>query len=338
MQRIVTSKIFWIFLVIGTAFVFPLSLGMDKSYKAESRIIILPKSQELKNQSEQMVKNALFFLKTISFYDKISEKGQFFDTSSDSSFPARKKYWEEKVKIERIPNSGIIRIVTFDADQSRAELLNQEITNEEIATLSRYYDIKNEIDVRVLDAPISELQNLYVSQNKFVVGLTSILAGFALGLAAFLAHDFLRVFIFKKEKPFPISLPDILKKPVEMSEDLALSFGKKVEWPKKEKITEKSPSEIRADSQKEAAKPTFSSVVIPTFKKGSAPENLPSVSMEDLDSIFKTVPVEDEDKKEKTFVEEHKSAFDTPEEKSEKKEPTPEEVKERLNQLLSGKF
>jgi hypothetical protein len=223
-----------------------------------------------------------------------------------------------------------------------------------------YYDVKNDVSLRIIDGPITKV---HVS-NLSALLLLSIVLGF-------LAVALLKIFVFSKKK-ISISKPDFSKinsffdfkkNPTVSVEDELDSLNKlyamendvlpkeEIAAPqengvKMEQVDPKIQEMKKLTKKMEPSKyPNFPEMPLAGVSKNSAPDNLPIADDSffagnfefDLaaEEIEKKIPEANENEipvQASTEIEEQPIADQTP------KEPTPEQLKERLNQLLRGDF
>lgn len=298
MQNMLKSKVFWIAAIIVAAIILIFSLNTGQIYRGETDILFVPKSEKAVKNSDQILANAEALPKSLSFYDKLLELNpDIEDPTSGQTDENRKKAWDEKISAERLDGSGIVRFSALSEDQSQAEIVSQKVAADTIAVMSRYYNTKNDLDIRLIDGPVVYTFN----QNKISTwAILSLLLGIAVGMIVYLFSGLAKVAAPKT----------ILAKPA--------IFGQG----KQDFLWEKNPIE-----KKELAKETLEKVIAsaeetPYFtvgKKAGAPENLPIGS----DFSFK----ENEKEAESETVKEE--AVKT-------HEATEEEVRARLNKLLGG--
>jgi capsular polysaccharide biosynthesis protein len=283
MKEIFKSKVFGTMFILASAVVFIALLNLNQVYQSETDVLIIPKSAPAISNSAQIIENLRKIPYSLSFYNKLVQNNPDVQIEAISELPDYKKKtaWDEKIEIERSKNTGIIMIKVSDKSQYQAEILSGQISKDLIRTASAIYNIKDDIDIRIIDGPIT----LATSQKPvFTLILESFLGGFISVLISF----FIPFWMFGKKSSQKY-------------------FDKKVySWPEN-RLSETSPQEIWQPAQK------FPSS---SAKKAFAPDNLPiaPISEESKDKIKKDegTPII--------------------------REATPEEVKERLNMLLSGKL
>lgn len=298
MKALLKSKIFWIAFVLVAVIFFVIGISMSKTYKSEMRILLLPRSEVAARNINQILRNAEEIPKSLSFYNKMLELNpDIEDTLSTLPDNQRKASWNEKIKVERVKKSGVIKIEAFSDTQLQAEIISRQVVASDITVLSKYYDMTTDLDFRIIDGPI-----MYVVSkiNFWILFLFSLLLGVATGCAAYFVANF---FPHKENLLKFESLREYLKP---ASEKASKKMSEYFSFPKKELES-------------------FEEDIYTFEKKASAPDNLPVAAEE---SIF-TSKV----KKEQSFVAPKPSENVS---QIVSREATPEEVKARLNKLLNS--
>lgn len=299
MQNMLKSKIFWTVAAISAAIIFVVSLNTGRAFKGETDILFVPKSDKTVRNINQILANAEALPRSLSFYDKLLELNpDIEDPASGETDENRKKFWEEKISSQRLGASGIVRVNALSDNQSQAEILSQKTAADVIAVMSRYYDTKNDLDMRVIDGPIVFAFN----KNKASVWiLLSILLGIVAGMIAYLFSGLAKT----------VSPKTMLAKPAIFRNEKPLEFAKIL--PKEKAVPKTEAAKIFQTPEMEA--PYFAAA-----KRAGAPENLPVGSKFIMNALKRTEEAQEEKSKEAKKTH----------------EATAEEVRARLNKLLSG--
>lgn len=291
MKEIFKLKTFWIVFIVATFAIFITLLNFNRVYQSQTKILIIPKSNLAVKNSNQVIENLSRLPYTLSFYKRMSQENDDVVYDSILELPNYKReiFWNSKIKIKREGKSGVLDIITLDKSRYKAGVLNNQAVKTLLTTASFYYNIKTDIDIRIVDSMITNYSSRI---NLFFLSLESLSIGFLITFFSF----FISFVLFEKE-----TLPKI-------NHSALFLKSKKPSFVEKKWISEEKPYT------------DFS-------KKANAPENLPVAQ----NSFFENTD------KAKISKEETKPL----EEKREKdipiiREATPEEVKKRLNQLLSG--
>ncbi len=302
MTSMLKSKIFWITL-IAVAIVFMFS-GADKNNQYESRteILVIAKSEKTANHIELIIENVLRIPKTLSFREKMLKETAGEDPDNAPLGRKERSAWNKKIGIERVKKTSLLRISASGKNPIEANELSRKAALQTAIEASRYYNIKNDLEIRIFDGPAAG-QKTIPGPLKIIFGL---LIGFAAGALFFLIFFPLRK-NFRPLSPFrqKFGIPGPAK----------LSAAGKPEYSEKEKQKE-------AREEKSGGQPAMNAA----FRtKSSAPDNLPVGENFVLQAIGRFEHKTEEKKQEE--IKEIRSH-----------EATPGEVKERLNKLLRGEM
>ncbi len=291
-------------MIFTIALIFLALVNSNRSYKSQEEIMIIFKSEKASQNSDQILGNLEVIVKSLSFYNRMLLDNPNLGNAKIMELPdyKKKKYWNEEVNIEKIRESSSFKITALGENQYAAETLNAQTVKSLIGVAGTFYDIQNDIDIRIIDKPITKLS---FSGSYLYSFIESLILGFVL---AFLLSYF--VILSGKNKP---------KKQAET----ALSWTYK-----KEKAPEIMPEEKPWQISK-TPKMSFG-------KKAAAPDNLPIAENE----IFPISKV-DEIIETESVVLTHEATKEEVKERIEKlsnKRISSEEAKERLNKLLAGKI
>ncbi|MDP1619839.1 MAG: hypothetical protein Q8M12_02475 [bacterium] len=331
MKEILKKKIFWGVSIVLAAVVFIAATDANKAYRAETSILFLPKTETATRNIDQIIANAQEIPLALSFYDKLLQKNPgITDAAADLPAMERKEFWNSQVETARIGKSGLIKLSAFGANQAEAESLDRFAISDLLVVLSNYYNIKTDLDIRIVDGPIS---SEVVRMDVWLRVSASLASGLIIG---FLLSIFFTIMSEAELGNFAKLAGDGSK---EVKKEPAaglpkVSFGE-TRTEKKEPAAEVKDI-FNFDTEKEASLVRPKKEIVTSEKKAAAPSNLP-VSEEEF--IFNISTEADLPVSSKIESEEAKPleemiadavAADTT------REATPEEVKERLNKLLKG--
>lgn len=352
MRNILKDKVFWIFFLLAAVIVFIASTANSRTYQANSRILFVPKNEVAARNIGQIVQNAKQIPLSLSFYNKIVEiNSSIDDAAMELPDAKRKAYWNSKIETRQVDDSDVVEVSVYDQNQMQTEIISDQVIEGILTVMGNYYGAENGIDMHVIDRPVSREINRIDYAKAFGFSLP---AGIVIGLlASILISSMSKAFeskpIVEKEKivskPVPVfqkpSLPEVPAKKMETFEKKKDVFDFKVE------------DEAALVQTKKFG--FFGS----REKKASAPSNLPVAEEFDFKVSQTEVVAEKEDLKKEVKAdnmakEENEFVLDMGGAKKEtpanpasaealsapnddhKREATPEEVKERLNRLLSG--
>ncbi|HBI16805.1 MAG TPA: hypothetical protein DDY52_01425 [Candidatus Moranbacteria bacterium] len=255
----------------------------------------------------------------------------------------KKNIFGENVVLKNDPKNDLIEISASGEDRAEASLLAEKSTSKLLNLISKYYNVKNDLSLQVVSV---EFQS---KTNYFLIAGASILIGLILALFIQLILDLSeRASLFfikrrmessKKNAETENYLGDFFKTNREKIQKLSSSFPL-------EKSRDKqtvSENKIIADSVKNKLADLNDEPYV-NFKKAAFPSNLP-VAEDDLDKIIQhkeDIPNEKEVLNELGIFPESETqdlflAQDESNLEDTTKEPTEEEFKKRLNELLGNK-
>lgn len=314
MEKIIKSKSFWLSFAIVALVVFTLLLNFYRVSKSTIDILIIPKSQLAASQFETVIANFQKIPLALSFYGRVTAQNPFLWDPKIAELPKNKirAHWQNKIQTERLGQSGILRVTLIDKERAQSEAFAEQTKKTIIILAGIYYNIRDDIDVRILDGgitkeeasvPVSVIIIESAGSSFFLVFLIFAAAGYFFPekrerLTDFIKDRFtLSALTPKKEMNESIQKTDAGWNPT--AEQPYEFFTPHLEYP-----------------ERNLAGAGFT-------KKAPAPDNLP---------IIEEKPKEfDIEKKEEELLEYGINDADQI-----IKEATPEEVKDRLNKLLSG--
>lgn len=316
MRATLKSKSFWIPAIIVVIVFFSITIGNSKTFQVETRIMLLPKQDWSARNIEQIIGNAKQIPLSLSFYNKLLEKNSDIeDQASQLADAKRKQAWNSEISVERISKTGVVKIVTLNDIQLQAEILNKQTVDDLIFVMSKYY-ASADLDIRKIDGPI--MVSAIKNNVAFGIAGISLVLGFVIGL---LFQLLMKLFTKEDEIEGREEMTEDEKKPFTFPKfsfpDFGQNFGEK-------KALDFNVEEEAALVSLKKEKEIISGG---KGKKSMAPANLP-IAEEQFSFNVATQP---EKKVESTeeIVSDAVSQDVT-------REATAEEVKNRLNKLLSG--
>lgn len=314
--------------------IFVASMNANQRYEAEAEVIFVPKNETVATHMEQVLGNAEHLTTFLSFYDRVLEDDpEIEDGAEELPAAERKDFWNGIIKAQRIEESGIVKIVAQSDYQTEAGMIASQSAQSLASVMSRFYDIRTDLDMRIVDGPIVK----QVEKMSTILWLTiSLLVGILAGAVLHIAIDWIvkRIYVKKNERrmDFPKMKPAIFPR-VSLPEN----FMKK-ETPAAARNVFEFKVEEEAALVPERKAPT----VLSREKRSSAPANLPIAEDFNFDTIKEEdfSAYEDDSSASVELSAEKPAEVITHENPSEhlSREATPEEVKERLNKLLSGEM
>lgn len=314
-------------------------LDMFRSYEAETRVLVVSRSASV--DAMEAADNLAALVGTLPFYGRIADEDILDDPLSGYPQAKKRAAWNDKVSAERMEKGSVISVRTAGDDPEEARELNRRVTKTLFEVSGLYYDLKNGIDVRAVDGPIAET----VIRHPFAYVAASFGAAL-LVTAAFFAVLIALPNIFGRRDSFRETIAE------ERAGSEAYGIGDAVPYIDPRKFIPVRPSSLPYEEAYQ--EPQLPDVPEPSAK-ASAPDNLPIVDTFDLPVSDEPLPFsfEEEEPSEEPSVQlpfrgEHEVDEEAAKpvimggdefhahEAEERGEPTVEEYKRRLNELLGG--
>ncbi len=337
--------------LFGLAF-FLLGFSKFRTYKSEVTILAIPKSAVATKQKDQIINNIVQLSKSLAFYDRLLKDNPAFQDSSAGERPEiRKQVWNEMLSIEQIEekSSTIVFSISSSNDGS-ADLVATKTARAIFDVTSAYYNIKDDLDLRIIDGPITKttvtgwpwlvlISIILGSSVAVLIEKIITLERKTVGLPDIFKNNPLRKLNQKKTatEPMPLEALENLYEAETTPETLITRQPALAVEPREIPAIEKPAQPQTLAKEVKHLQEIVSRNVYPNFpempvhnigEKATAPSNLP---IGDFDFSFGPM-VESEPTLKEEVVEEVVPAV------AKIHEPTPEELKERLNQLLKGEI
>lgn len=294
------SAIFWAIAIIAAAAFFLIGVNSNNMYVGETNILVLPKSDKTARNIEQIIGDAEEIPKSLKFYDILLTE----NSGVDDQFAAlpdyqRKEMWNKMIRVEAKKRSGVLSVRAFSPSLLQASIVSEQVARDIAVVMSRYYDIKTDLDIRIIDGPIVSPQKKFFN---LALAAFSLLFGLIIGMIVY--------FIFGKKSGkayFPsrtsMNFPQF-------------SVAKA---PERNEIKTEVRKDIPAEESFAKKETTMGGA-----RKAGAPENLPVGSEFVVGALRRSAKA--------TQKEEERDVEPKTHEASE------EEIRARLNKLLGGKF
>lgn len=324
-------------------------LDFFRSYNAEVTLLVVSRPGASQGSTD-VAGNLAGLTQTLSFYDRVLAESNLIDDAFLGYAPdKRKEGWNDTVSVRKLDGGSILVVQAVGNTPEMARMLAVETVQTLFSTASFYYNVKTDIDIRIIDGPLLR----YVLVKPLMFGVVSLLTGFSVTALFFLLLNAIPGFIVgRKEK---ISLDEIPAKRGASSEKYAVpekaypefAPGETVPWIDPKKFIPAKPTTLSFENAAQEAKKRASSVM-----RAPAPANLPVASSEmDFPETDEAPPLPFEfeapaEEVEALFSSKQGEPLGFPVrgehsivpnmEAPNRDEPTADEYKRRLNQLLSG--
>ena len=308
----------FLWIVFSCTFIFIL-LSQSITYRSEMILLVIPKNERIAVVSEDIAGNLNEMVGTLFFYEKLlKDNPGIEDEWADFSKDKKKKLWNEKAKAFHRAGSTVFVVEIMDKKQAQSNFLAKQLVGSLFNLAGKYYNIKTDIDLRILEGPITKM----ILRGWYWIVLAGILIGAFFSWLVQLFFIFIeKLFSTKSKLKFSsIKFPKIKNTSGRKKEDL-------------EKLIE---------NYAEKDNVFFAPKIKKEFRKSNPPINLPIASViEEKDVQEKEDDIHTVQQKNEipAFKEDQIGLEQIIEEENTNKiipEPTEDEFKKRLNQLLKG--
>jgi capsular polysaccharide biosynthesis protein len=343
----VWGKLFLITLFFVSAAAGLFWLDAFRGYEADMRILVVGKSQTA--GAERAAGSLAALIETLPFYDRLIVDDLTDDPFEGLSQDKRRAAWNDVVSAKQDVASGIIVVTAKGSDPDEARVLARKTTQTLSSLAGIYYNVKTDIDIRIVEGPIT--RTVIVHPVAFV--LTTFVSAFAATAMFFFVLIVLPRLFGSRQSASSVEYRDMTS----VAGTHAYDIGDAVAYIDPSKFVPTKPSSLPFE-------PSHLETITPSVK-AAAPNNLPvaddaldlPVSDEPLPFSFEGVDLAEYPVADLPFRGEHEiereaaadedammkeESFSSREiESSEpvslnQEEPTVEEYKRRLNELLSG--
>ncbi|MGK2848900.1 MAG: hypothetical protein ACSLEX_02420 [Minisyncoccota bacterium] len=148
-------------------------LDFFRSYEAEVSVLITTRIGA-ENTAPEITDNASELIHTLSFYERLLQDNEDINDMFVGMNPdIRKARWNDIVTVEKSEKNGVLIIRVSCETPEQAKYLATQIAHTLFTTLGFYYDVKTNIDMRIIDGPL--VKYTITSVPGFI--LLSILSG-----------------------------------------------------------------------------------------------------------------------------------------------------------------
>ncbi|MEI8103897.1 MAG: hypothetical protein WCG84_03305 [Candidatus Moraniibacteriota bacterium] len=310
-----------------------LTLSWFQISVTKMQVLLIPGDAHSTALATQVVETLSEDIKTTSFYDQLVQKYPEQQTAwNQMTMGEKRAWWTGQVTTERIKNSGIVNVtLTGSTVASSQDLANQIVTVLRTEP-QRLYGASASVGVVVLESPYSEIQ----LNQPFVWFIATICLGFLLTIILLAMIRTIQTILIRKEKPFKQLTPNFVK-------FVAMPVQQTVQ--KFEDVLQKPLDPFRVAKEAPTEKP-IETPVAPVVEKPlpvnvvakNIPGNLPFVENFSWEQALPGLYVNSEASPVQPEKNETQNLPSLPETTPAPAEPTEEELKRRLNQLLRGEM
>lgn len=337
-------------------------LDTFRSYRAEMKILVIGKSEKVLD-SRIIAANLAEIGGTLAFAERVFVGDEWIEDFTMGYAPdQRKKRFLQRVSVRLTSASGVLVIRAQGENPEQAKRLARQVARTLFETGGFYYNVKTEIDMRVIDGPFVAT----IIGRPLEFGATSVLTGLVITVVFFFILKHAPRGIGRRQKTGVSGEPSMRPVRTKRLPEKEYAPGETVPWldPKKFIPTKQNvlPYErlIRKDEDRFRAPDVQADLKTRSAGRAAAPPNLPTLSLNHTPSAgpqaeviaalpfaFEETsapvaptgsgnPVQEVDKKRVSNDEPRQEKERDLETAPRSDEPTVEEYKRRLNALLSG--
>lgn len=297
-------------------------------YQSEVQILVVGKVSSV--ATDQVIENFGELAGTLSFYERLLENRQDIEDPFEGfTKDQRKKMWNETVRVVQNKNSGVLSVLAKGDTQEHAKRLSEATVATLFSMASLYYNIKTDIDLRVIDESIVETtvgRPVLYALTSFGTALTVTFTFF--GLLYFVPMLFRKRRVTLPKYPVGASVPFIDPRKFIPTRLNTLSFESSHEHQVKQEINQETAVTTPAISKNERMLPGMDAEELPFQLEESYSNDMETGEAE---AMLTDLPITNGFVVDQVASKPTPTVVDTP-----KGEPTVEEYKRRLNELLMG--
>ncbi len=323
-----------------------------KVHRSEITLMVVAKSEKASLLKSDIMKNLAGIPKQLSFYELLlAENPDIEDPYSQNDAKHRKAEWDAVVDTKLLQNNED-SFFSISATMPNAEIsaiMVQKTVDNLIKIAGRYYDIKNDVDLRIVDGPITEehvrswfsivilscsfgllvilVLSFFVDNSEFITN--KLQSGKILKKSSFAALNGIKDVFLKKEQNASEEGRKEIESIYVAEESITAPYNVVQEGgivSSKPQATENVPPNLPVVDLPTGIYPDFAEIPMTNSRVSNAPANLPVAEEDFLESKPPkfSMPDHDEPLNIETEIKTH--------------EPTQEELKARLNKLLKGEL
>lgn len=187
----------WLVLTLATVLAAAIGVGTSllspQLYSSEVKLLIVQKQQEQytdpytsQKAAQTLGTNLVSVVPTFDFLNRVIATGYVSPSIFSQSTKERKKQWQELVKAQIIPETGILDIFGYGTDPGKAEDVAIGVMQVLTTNSSDYYGGSSIFEIKQIDGPITSIRP--VKPNLFLNGGAAALLGLVVTYAYFLVR------------------------------------------------------------------------------------------------------------------------------------------------------
>lgn len=295
-------------------------LDSYRSYRADVTVLVIERTSGM-GTAEEIAYNLRDIANTLAFHERnLARNESLMDPYEGYAPDQRKSLWNDKIQTKKSRDGSTLVISATDESQAEAIELAREASETLFGMAGFYYDVKRDIDLRIIEGPV--VNTVIAAPVRLV--LVSLLTGFVVTAVFFGLLSLVPGFFLLRRS--------VIGRTRNVSRSHgAFQIGDSVPWIDPKKFIPEKPSQLTFENHITEKKPArFSEVKPRGGVSAPAPANLPIADDEPVVAEIAGENPPEAIKKESGSDNEVDIFPEQP------TEPTIEEYKKRLNELLSG--
>lgn len=130
-------------------------LDFFRSYQAEVSILIVAK-QSSSPLAAAVAGDIKELTRTLTFYERVLADNELIDDTLEGQTPKKRKaFWNDMVSLDTREGSGFLVIRAYGETGENANRIAKQVAHSLFSVAGLYYDVKKDIDMRIVDGPIT---------------------------------------------------------------------------------------------------------------------------------------------------------------------------------------
>lgn len=186
MRYFLILKEHWLALLIATVGTAVLAVGLsfipDQLYESEVDLLIVQKQSDTMDSytaqkaAEKLGNNLINVVYSLDFQNRVFNTGRVHPDQFSTSAKDNKKEWEELVKAQVVPETGIIKVYGYGTDTTKSADIALGVAEVLTSHASDYHGGGDSVTIKQIDGPITSSRP--VKPNIPLNGLAAGMLGF----------------------------------------------------------------------------------------------------------------------------------------------------------------
>lgn len=149
----------WLIIFLSFAVVAFLTVGWFRVSVTEMQVLIVPSDAKSAALATQTVETLSEDIKTVAFFDQLAKQyPEHAETWDRMTLTEKHAWWTGQIATERVKNSGIVKVTIAGIVASQSQELADEVVDTLRAEPKRLYGEASAVGVSVLEEPFTEIR------------------------------------------------------------------------------------------------------------------------------------------------------------------------------------